>query len=207
MSDNPYQPAADSWWRSRLVSDEMVARGARVLNQTMHLTAAQRARAVLAAVLPVNEPEPVPTQRITHGRHCTCTPCRVEDWTNPALAPCGMHGRDCPREYAPLGGAGQVVPVNEPETATPIPDSEFVEPPLMPSDPISERMIDVADDAFRSGSSDEQAWRECLGDALYAVYPLIREQVMAEASQGKRPVSAGSDGEDRPANPKPETDT
>ena len=48
--------------------------------------------------------------RITHGRHCTCTPCAREDWTNPALAPCGMHGKDCPQEYAPLGAAGDPVP-------------------------------------------------------------------------------------------------
>ena len=47
---------------------------------------------------------------ITHGRHCTCTPCAREDWTNPALAPCGMHGRGCPQEYAPLGAAGDPVP-------------------------------------------------------------------------------------------------
>lgn len=45
-------------------------------------------------------------KHITHGRHCTCTPCRVEDWTNPKLAPCGMHGADCPPVYAPLGCAG-----------------------------------------------------------------------------------------------------
>ena len=121
--------AADSWWRSRLASDETVEAVAQTESfrggpclcsrcnderaDVRHLL--ERA---LASLLPVNEPEPVPTQRITHGRHCTCTPCRVEDWTNPALAPCGMHGRDCPREYAPLGGAGQVVPVNEPETDT-----------------------------------------------------------------------------------------
>lgn len=48
--------------------------------------------------------------RITHGRHCTCTPCARDDWTNPALAPCGMHGKDCPQEYAPLGAAGDPVP-------------------------------------------------------------------------------------------------
>ena len=60
----------------------------------------ESARAVLAAVLPLI-PAADKRPRITHGRHCTCTPCRVEDWTNPALAPCGMHGKDCPREYQP----------------------------------------------------------------------------------------------------------
>lgn len=31
----------------------------------------------------------------THGRHCPCTPCRAQDWTEPNLAPCGMHGAAC----------------------------------------------------------------------------------------------------------------
>lgn len=44
--------------------------------------------------------------RITHGRHCTCGACASEDWTNPKLAPCGMHGASCPREYQPRGKAG-----------------------------------------------------------------------------------------------------
>lgn len=44
--------------------------------------------------------------RITHGRHCTCSACAREDWTNPDLAPCGMHGTDCPALYQPLGPAG-----------------------------------------------------------------------------------------------------
>ena len=48
-------------------------------------------------------------ERITHGRHCTCTPCAAQDWTEPQLAPCGMHGPDCPAEYQPLGGAGTYV--------------------------------------------------------------------------------------------------
>ena len=66
------------------------------------------ATAVLSAVLPlIRSADERP--RITHGRHCTCTPCRVEDWTNPALAPCGMHGKDCPREYQPWGAAGEYV--------------------------------------------------------------------------------------------------
>lgn len=45
--------------------------------------------------------------RITHGRHCMCTPCTNEDWTNPNLAHCGMHGPSCPPRYQPLGIAGQ----------------------------------------------------------------------------------------------------
>lgn len=49
------------------------------------------------------------SQRITHGRHCTCSSCAREDWTNPGLAPCGMHGSDCPGLYAPLGLAGDVI--------------------------------------------------------------------------------------------------
>ena len=73
------------------------------------ILADESARAVLAAVLPLI-PAADKRPRITHGRHCTCTPCRVEDWTNPALAPCGMHGKDCPREYQPWGAAGDPVP-------------------------------------------------------------------------------------------------
>jgi len=37
----------------------------------------------------------------THGRHCPCSACAREDWTNPELAHCGMHGPSCPRVYAP----------------------------------------------------------------------------------------------------------
>jgi hypothetical protein len=48
----------------------------------------------------------VSVKKITHGRHCTCGACASEDWTNPALAPCGMHGSSCPREYQPLGKPG-----------------------------------------------------------------------------------------------------
>ena len=44
--------------------------------------------------------------KITHGRHCTCSACAAEDWTDPRLAPCGMHGSSCPREYQPWGLAG-----------------------------------------------------------------------------------------------------
>jgi hypothetical protein len=41
-------------------------------------------------------------ERITHGRHCVCSACAAEDWTNPNLAPCGMHGPSCPPVYAPI---------------------------------------------------------------------------------------------------------
>lgn len=34
--------------------------------------------------------------RVTHGRHCSCTPCRAQDWSEPGLAPCGMHPDGCP---------------------------------------------------------------------------------------------------------------
>lgn len=44
--------------------------------------------------------------KITHGRHCTCSACAREDWTQRWIAPCGMHGSSCPREYQPLGLAG-----------------------------------------------------------------------------------------------------
>jgi hypothetical protein len=47
-----------------------------------------------------------PGQRITHGRHCTCSACGREDWTNPDLAPCGMHGAGCPALYDPWGPPG-----------------------------------------------------------------------------------------------------
>ena len=66
-------------------------------------------RAALAAA-DREAPDEPKGQKITHGRHCICTPCAVEDWTNPALAPCGMHGKDCPQEYAPLGPAGSFSP-------------------------------------------------------------------------------------------------
>lgn len=44
--------------------------------------------------------------RITHGRHCTCSACAAQDWGEPGLAPCGMHGPSCPAEYQPWGAAG-----------------------------------------------------------------------------------------------------
>lgn len=52
-------------------------------------------------------------RRITHGRHCICSACAAEDWTNPAFAPCGMHGSSCPREYWPMGAAGDPEPPGE----------------------------------------------------------------------------------------------
>lgn len=52
--------------------------------------------------------EAVAAPRITHGRHCTCSACEREDWTNPDLACCGMHGKDCPALYRPLGAAGDL---------------------------------------------------------------------------------------------------
>lgn len=50
-----------------------------------------------------------PFQRVTHGRHCKCAACAREDWTNPDLACCGMHGEDCPALYQPWGRAGDYV--------------------------------------------------------------------------------------------------
>ncbi len=45
-------------------------------------------------------------ERITHGRHCACSACSREDWTR-ITGSCGMHGKDCPNVYAPLGLAGK----------------------------------------------------------------------------------------------------
>ena len=39
---------------------------------------------------------------LTHGRHCTCSACRAEDWTQTWIAPCGMHGASCERAYQPI---------------------------------------------------------------------------------------------------------
>ncbi len=46
------------------------------------------------------------TERVTHGRHCTCSACAREDWAR-ITGPCGMHGKDCPNVYAPLGLTGK----------------------------------------------------------------------------------------------------
>lgn len=40
-------------------------------------------------------------ERVTHGRHCFCSACAQQDWSEPQLAPCGMHGPGCPPRYAP----------------------------------------------------------------------------------------------------------
>jgi hypothetical protein len=47
-----------------------------------------------------------PAERVTHGRHCPCSACAREDWSR-ITAPCGMHGADCPREYAPTAAEGR----------------------------------------------------------------------------------------------------
>jgi len=44
--------------------------------------------------------------QITHGRHCACSACAAQDWSEPQLAPCGMHGSSCPPRYDPWGVAG-----------------------------------------------------------------------------------------------------
>lgn len=41
-------------------------------------------------------------KRVTHGRHCVCSACAAQDWSEPQLAPCGMHGPSCPPVYAPF---------------------------------------------------------------------------------------------------------
>jgi hypothetical protein len=38
---------------------------------------------------------------LTHGRHCRCSACARQDWTDPSLAHCGMHGPSCPAVYDP----------------------------------------------------------------------------------------------------------
>ena len=55
----------------------------------------------------LGRPQYADWERVTHGRHCTCSACAREDWTNPGLACCGMHGNDCPALYQPLGRAGE----------------------------------------------------------------------------------------------------
>jgi hypothetical protein len=32
---------------------------------------------------------------MTHGRHCSCMPCSLEEWAN-ILLPCGEHPQGCP---------------------------------------------------------------------------------------------------------------
>jgi hypothetical protein len=60
-------------------------------------TAVEDMRQVARAALVARE-EP----HLTHGRHCPCSACAREDWTNPNLAPCGMHGPTCAAVYAPI---------------------------------------------------------------------------------------------------------
>jgi len=65
-----------------------------------------------------------PSQRVTHGRHCICSACAAQDWAEPGLASCGMHGPSCPAVYAPLGAAGDTVSApsgeQEPAEADPV---------------------------------------------------------------------------------------
>lgn len=71
-------------------------------------------------------------QRVTHGRHCLCSSCAREDWTNPVFT-CGMHGADCPSKYQPwarpgslvrVGLDGTVVVVHTPGMANPMQPKE-----------------------------------------------------------------------------------
>lgn len=48
---------------------------------------------------------PLVGEKISHGRHCVCSACAAQDWSDPRLSCCGMHGSSCPPMYAPLGGA------------------------------------------------------------------------------------------------------
>jgi hypothetical protein len=59
--------------------------------------------------MPVSRVDTEPAECVTHGRHCICSACAAQDWAEPALAPCGMHGPSCAPAYAPLGAAGDVV--------------------------------------------------------------------------------------------------
>jgi hypothetical protein len=43
-------------------------------------------------------------ERVTHGRHCPCSACCAQDWSEPQLAPCGMHGVSCAPVYDPMTG-------------------------------------------------------------------------------------------------------
>lgn len=62
----------------------------------------------LAAALADSASQPE-GERITHGRHCVCSACAREDWASGQFI-CGMHGRDCPHVYAPLGEPREDVP-------------------------------------------------------------------------------------------------
>lgn len=70
-----------------------------------NITEAERARLGI-------RPDPRPNlglERQTHGRHCLCTPCCLQDWSEPELAPCGMHGSACPPVYDPYERAARVI--------------------------------------------------------------------------------------------------
>jgi len=93
---------SEGWECARLKADGFVPPPSEVREA---LTFAGFSDELIAAVLS-EHPEP---QRITHGRHCICSACAAQDWSEPQLAPCGMHGPSCPAVYAPLGGAGALV--------------------------------------------------------------------------------------------------
>jgi hypothetical protein len=64
---------------------------------------ADRYRRLLATLDAARALPSAPDHRpVTHGRHCPCSACQREDWTNPNLAHCGMHGPSCPAVYAPI---------------------------------------------------------------------------------------------------------
>lgn len=110
-----------------------------------------RDRLIASATSPAHRRD-APEPRVTHGRHCTCGACEREDWTRPDLGPCGMHGKDCPREYAPIALAGRPVPpLNDPE-----------EPGDMPKAAAAGDSPEGA--ASGSLSGDETAIREALPD-------------------------------------------
>ena len=65
------------------------------------MTERERAR---WGVRPEARPNPGP-ERLTHGRHCPCSSCCRQDWSEPQLAnKCGMHGVGCPPVYDPFEG-------------------------------------------------------------------------------------------------------
>lgn len=70
------------------------------------------------AVIAALDSARAPVERITHGRHCTCSPCARENWGDPSLSHCGMHGPSCPGVYAPLGPAGSPVPASAQQGGT-----------------------------------------------------------------------------------------
>lgn len=97
-----------------LLSDDMVELVAEKLAKLDyagdHVTLKHRfmARELLEAIVAAKEGD-----RITHGRHCVCSACARQDWTDSRLASCGMHGASCPARYQPLGMAGAIVTAKE----------------------------------------------------------------------------------------------